>query len=56
MTLELSLATTKMSRLKCDLPYIAEEMAIEHVANFLVGQGFGYAHSKDVAKQAWDLV
>lgn len=56
MTLELSLATTKMSRLKCDLPYVTEKIAVEHVAKFLMSQGFSEAHSKEVAKQAWDLV
>lgn len=56
MTLELCLAATKMSRLKCDLPCVSEEIAVEHVAKFLESQGFSYTYSKDVARQAWDLM
>lgn len=56
MTLELILATTKMSRLKGELPYTAKEIAVEQVTKYLVNQGFSEPHSKDVAKEAWDLV
>lgn len=56
MTLELSLAVTKMSRLVCDLPYISKEIAVGQIAKFLVSQGFGELYSKSVAEQSWDLV
>lgn len=56
MTLELSLATIEMSRIKRRTPYVSREIAVERVTKYLVDQGFSEPHSKDVAKEAWDLV
>lgn len=56
MTLELSLATIEMSRIKRRTPYVSREIAVKWVTKYLVDQGFSYAYAKDVARQAWDLV
>lgn len=56
MTLELSLAINKLAHLKRTYPHLAKKIAVEQAAKFLESQGFSYTYSKDVAKQAWDLV
>lgn len=56
MTLELSLATIEMSRIKRRNPYVSRTTAVEWVTKYLVDQGFSEPHSKDVAKESWELV
>lgn len=56
MTLELCLAINKLAHLKRTYPHLAKKIAVEQAAKFLESQGFSYAYSKDVARQAWDLV